>query len=78
MSEQGNSLVCENEEKKHSFDLARQGYVHLVKSNKMHSKNPGDTALMVNSRREFLDAGYYGIFPISFWSLWKNILRKIP
>lgn len=62
LKHEGNSLVCENSEKKHSFDLARQGYVHLVKSNKMHSKNPGDTALMVNSRREFLEADYYGIF----------------
>ena len=46
----------------HSFDIARQGYVHLVKSDKMHSKNPGDTKLMVDSRREFLSAGYYDIF----------------
>ncbi len=78
LSEQGNSLVCGNEEKQHSFDLARQGYVHLVKSNKMHSKNPGDTALMVNSRREFLDAGYYEIFSDKLLELVKKYSEENP
>ena len=26
----------------HSFDLAREGYVHLLPANRMHSKMPGD------------------------------------
>ena len=52
-------LACE---KNHSFDKARQGYVHLLMSNKMHSKEPGDTKQMVDSRRDFLRAGYYDIF----------------
>lgn len=54
-----NSAVCTAG---HNFDRARQGYLHLLMSNKMHSKLPGDTAEMVNSRRRFLDGGYYGIF----------------
>ena len=28
---------------RHSFDVARQGYVHLLPVNKMHSKLPGDS-----------------------------------
>lgn len=51
--------ACENG---HSFDRARQGYFHLLPSGKMHSKAPGDTAEMVESRRRFLEAGYYDIF----------------
>ena len=43
----------------HSFDIARQGYVHLLPVNKMHSKLPGDSREMVESRRRFLEAGYY-------------------
>ncbi|MFI3206597.1 MAG: methyltransferase domain-containing protein [Clostridia bacterium] len=53
------ALVCENG---HSYDIARQGYVHLLMSNKMHSKNPGDTKEMVDARRSFLEKGYYDIF----------------
>lgn len=48
--------------KGHSFDRARQGYLHLLPPNKMHSKVPGDSREMVESRRRFLEAGYYGPF----------------
>lgn len=46
----------------HSFDVARQGYVHLLPVNKMHSKLPGDSREMVEGRRRFLEAGYYAPF----------------
>ncbi len=46
----------------HSFDLARQGYVNLLLPNQMHSQNPGDGKGMVDSRRRFLEAGYYAPF----------------
>lgn len=36
--------------------------MHLLPSNKMHSRVPGDTKEMVASRREFLRAGYYEPF----------------
>ncbi len=48
--------VCPN---RHSFDLARQGYVNLLTVDKKHSLHPGDTREQVLSRREFLEAGYY-------------------
>lgn len=59
LKDEGKCLVCENN---HSFDKAKQGYTHLLPVNKMHSKIPGDNALMVNARRDFLNKGYYGIF----------------
>lgn len=46
----------------HSFDKAKEGYVHLLPVNKMHSKVPGDTKEMVLSRRRFLGSGYYDLF----------------
>lgn len=46
----------------HSFDLARQGYVHLLPPSQMHAKVPGDSKEMVDSRRRFLEAGYYAPF----------------
>lgn len=43
----------------HTFDAARQGYVNLVLAHKKHSKEPGDDSAMIQSRRRFLDLGYY-------------------
>ena len=53
------AAVCGNG---HSFDIARQGYLHLLPPNKMHSKLPGDSREMVEARRRFLEAGYYRPF----------------
>ena len=43
----------------HCFDVARQGYVHLLPVQQKHSLFPGDTKEQVASRREFLSAGFY-------------------
>lgn len=44
---------------RHSFDIARQGYLNLLPSNHKRSKSPGDSLEMVQARREFLAKGYY-------------------
>ena len=51
------AVVCEN---RHSFDVARQGYINLLTVQQKHSLNPGDTKEQVASRRAFLDGGFYG------------------
>ena len=56
LNSEGKRYVCPND---HSFDMARQGYVHLLPVQQKHSRNPGDTREQVLSRREFLEAGYY-------------------
>ena len=43
----------------HSFDVAREGYVHLLPPNQKHSALPGDDREMVLARRDFLSKGYY-------------------
>ncbi|MFZ4077522.1 MAG: putative RNA methyltransferase [Legionellaceae bacterium] len=43
----------------HSFDTAREGYVHLLPVQHKRSKNPGDSKEMVMARRRFLSAGHY-------------------
>jgi 23S rRNA (guanine745-N1)-methyltransferase len=48
--------VCEN---KHSFDMAKQGYINLLPVNKKKSKEPGDNEMMIVARRNFLELGYY-------------------
>ncbi|MBS1140528.1 MAG: rRNA m(1)G-745 methyltransferase [Proteobacteria bacterium] len=43
----------------HSFDIASQGYTHLLPVQKKRSHDPGDSKEMVVARRRFLNAGYY-------------------
>lgn len=50
------TFACEN---RHSFDLAKEGYVNLMPANHKHSKNPGDSKEMMQARREFLATGHY-------------------
>lgn len=43
----------------HSFDIASQGYTHLLPVQKKRSRDPGDSKEMVAARRRFLNAGFY-------------------
>lgn len=47
---------CSN---KHSFDVAKQGYVNLLTNNRKKSSLPGDSKEMVQARTVFLSKGYY-------------------
>lgn len=59
LNKRGEAYACANG---HSYDIAAEGYVHLLPPNKMHSKIPGDNKQMVASRRAFLEAGFYQLF----------------
>ena len=43
----------------HSFDIASQGYTHLLPVQHKRSRDPGDSKEMVAARRRFLTAGFY-------------------
>lgn len=43
----------------HSYDIAREGYVHLLPANRKHSRQPGDDREMAAARTRFLSAGWY-------------------
>lgn len=51
----GRSLFCQN---KHCYDIAKEGYVNLLSSNKNGSLI-GDNKDMAMSRRDFLNKGYF-------------------
>ena len=53
-----NSWRCANG---HSFDNARQGYVHLLPVQNKRSLAPGDSKEMVAARQRFLSAGHYQV-----------------
>lgn len=46
--------------KGHSYDIAREGYVHLLPANRKHAKEPGDDKDMAAARSRFLEGGWYG------------------
>jgi 23S rRNA (guanine745-N1)-methyltransferase len=50
------SCLCSN---KHTFDIARQGYINFHLAHQKHSREPGDSPEMIESRRRFLDLGLY-------------------
>ena len=43
----------------HSYDVAREGYTHLLPAKKKHSKAPGDDKGMAAARSVFLSKDYY-------------------
>jgi len=43
----------------HSFDIASQGYTHLLPVQQKRSRDPGDSKEMVAARRRFLNSGAY-------------------
>ena len=43
----------------HSFDRAREGYVHLLPANRKHAREPGDDKAMAAARSRFLEGGWY-------------------
>jgi 23S rRNA (guanine745-N1)-methyltransferase len=48
-------LLCP---RKHSFDIARSGYINLLQPQERRSKQPGDTAAAVAARRRLHDRGF--------------------
>ena len=54
---------------KHSYDIARQGYVNLILNGSVH----GDSKEMVVARTEFLNHGYYACLQEKLCELIKKI-----
>ncbi len=56
LSDVDRSLRCPQ---RHTFDRAREGYVHLLPAGHGRSARTGDAREMLQARRRFLDAGWY-------------------
>lgn len=54
--QQPHSLQCLQ---RHTFDIAREGYVNLLVGHKKLPETVGDSADMVAARRRFLERGFY-------------------
>jgi 23S rRNA (guanine745-N1)-methyltransferase len=56
------ALVCP---RRHAFDLAREGYVNLLRGWKHRPANGGDGPAQLEHRQAFLDAGYFGAIALA-------------
>lgn len=56
LNQTGRTFTCAN---RHSFDQAKEGYVNLLLVNRKHSTDPGDNKAMLESRRQFLQQGFF-------------------
>lgn len=53
---ENNTYRCTNQ---HTYDKAKEGYVNLLLVHKKKSADPGDSKVMLMSRRLFLEQGHY-------------------
>jgi 23S rRNA (guanine745-N1)-methyltransferase len=56
LTQAAGALVCRN---RHGFDLAREGYVNLLRGGRRHPAAGGDSSAQLEHRRSFLDAGHF-------------------
>ncbi len=63
-----NAARCENG---HSFDVAREGYVNLLRSSKS-GDFIGDDKASARCRRDFLNKGYYSVLKNALCALFEN------
>ncbi|MBR5446876.1 MAG: methyltransferase domain-containing protein [Clostridia bacterium] len=57
---EGRSLVCVGGARRHTYDVAKEGYVNLLPPGKGKNAHTGDEAAMVRARSEFLGTDAYG------------------
>jgi len=58
---------------RHSFDIAREGYVNLLPVQNKKSKDPGDNKEMMQARRDFLQAGWYAPLAQAVNTIWASL-----
>lgn len=62
----------------HQFDQAKEGYVNLLPVQHKRSKQPGDSADMMQARRHFLDAEHYQPLQQQVCDLLVRVLPQPP
>ncbi len=54
----GGSLACRGE-RRHTYDIAKEGYVNLLPPGRAKNAKTGDSAQMIRAREDFLSGGGY-------------------
>ena len=66
------------QQRQHSFDVAKHGYVNLLPVQNKHSKNPGDSDEAIAARRRFLDEGFYQSLQDGLSELCAELIQAQP
>lgn len=72
----GDNTTNNSQQKQHSFDVAKQGYVNLLPVQHKKSKNPGDTEQSIQARTRFLSANFYLPLREKLQQLCQNFIDK--
>ena len=59
LEKNGGSLFCTGEGRRHTFDIASEGYVNLLPPGKKNNAKTGDRRELIRSRTRFLGTGKY-------------------
>ncbi len=65
LKREGASLLCHGGERRHTYDVAREGYVNLLPPGRGRNSRSGDEAAMIRARSAFLSTGAYDAIPIA-------------
>ena len=60
----------------HSYDIAKKGHVNLMLANQGHSLNEGDSKEMIDSRKRFLNCGFYSPLRNKLFSIMINLFKN--
>ena len=71
----GRTLQCEH---RHSFDLAKEGYVNLLTRQHKKADAIGDSREMARARRAFLEKGYFRPLADALIDLLKETGKETP
>jgi 23S rRNA (guanine745-N1)-methyltransferase len=73
LGRQGGVVSCDNG---HDFDVAREGYVNLLRITGRRPKHLGDSKEMLQARRRFLDGGHYEALSDAVNTLVRDLLTR--
>lgn len=73
LNQQAKAWACAQ---RHSFDVAREGYVNLLPVQHKKSREPGDNSEMVLARRDFLQGGHYAPLRDAVLALLKRLRAR--
>ena len=72
----GGSLYCTGE-RRHTYDIAKEGYVNLLPPGRAKNAHTGDDADMVRAREEFLSGGGYDRYSREAAELAAEVIRRM-
>ena len=75
LTQNGRTLQCA---RRHSFDLAKEGYVNLLSGNHKSGDSIGDSRAMARARHQFLERGYFDVLRLAMAQQMQTLTGENP